>query len=223
MFDRIVPTYDGLNMLMSASIDRAWRRKAVRLMDIGDGDLVLDVATGTGDMALLAEEKCRCKIVGIDLSEGMLRLAGTKWTGRKRGQYHLVQGDAAYLPFRDGIFDLVMVAFGIRNMVDVPAFLAQSRRVLRTNGRLVLVEMSLPDNRVLRSMFNYYLMNILPVIARVQRGDAAAYRYLGESIIGFSPPGEVEVMLERNGFQIKWTSAFSLGICHLYIAQKDEV
>lgn len=221
MFDGITATYDDLNRLMSFSLDREWRRRALDALDAKDGELVLDAATGTGDMALLAAASCRCRIVGIDLSRSMMASAVSKWAGAGRdAEYAPVQGDAAALPFKDGTFDRMMVAFGVRNMADVGAFLSEAHRTLRTGGRLVVLELSVPELPVVRQVFLLYLTRMLPFVARLMGGDRAAYRYLVDSIITFPPPARVEAIMEECGLRMMSSKAMTLGSCHLYVAEK---
>ncbi len=221
MFDGITATYDDLNRLTSFSLDRGWRRRALDALDARDGELLLDVATGTGDMALLAAASCRCRITGIDLSRNMMASAVRKWSeGKRTAEYALVQGDASSMPFRDGSFDRMMVAFGVRNMADVGAFLSEARRTLKAGGRLVVLELSVPELPVVRQVFQLYLTRVLPFLARAMGGDRAAYRYLADSIITFPPPAHIENMMEERGLRVMSSMALTLGSCHLYVAEK---
>jgi demethylmenaquinone methyltransferase/2-methoxy-6-polyprenyl-1,4-benzoquinol methylase len=221
MFDLITPTYDRLNRLMSFSADRGWRRAALEQLDASDSDLVLDVATGTGDMALEATRTYGCPIIGIDLSRNMLRTAVLRWAEESGDdRYSVVQGDALAMPFGDQAFDRAMCAFGIRNMTSLGAFLDETRRCLRTGGLLVVVELSLPANPVLRPLLLFYLTKVLPLVARVEGGDPIAYRYLSESIIRFPPPEQVERTIVSRGFDLVSSRPLTFGSCHLYVLEK---
>ena len=212
---------DDLNRLMSFSLDQGWRRRALDALDAGDGELVLDVATGTGDMALLAAASCRCRIVGIDLSRGMMASAARKWSEAKGDvEFAPVQGDASALPFKDGVFDRMMVAFGVRNMADVGSFLSEARRTLRTGGRMVVLELSVPELPVVRQTFLLYLTRVLPFAARLMGGDRAAYRYLADSIITFPPPARIGAMMEERGLRLISSEHLTLGSCHLHVVEK---
>lgn len=221
MFDDITSTYDGLNRLMSFSLDRGWRRRALDALDARDGELVLDVATGTGDMALLVGSTCRCRIVGIDLSRGMMVSAVDKWSSEGRAaEYSPVQGDASTLPFKDGAFDRMIVSFGVRNMADVGSFLDEARRTLRVGGHLAILELSVPELPVVRQVFLLYLTKVLPLIARTMGGDRDAYGYLADSIITFPPPSRIEAMIKDRGFRLTMSKNLTLGSCHLYVADR---
>ena len=224
MFDLITPTYDRLNGVMSLGLDRRWREIGLEQLQAARTDLVLDVATGTGDMADGAGRIYGCPVVGLDLSRNMLNVALDKnrQMGRE-GTYILVRGDALAMPFRDGVFDRVVVAFGIRNMPSVDAFLGEVGRVLRPGGRLVMVELSQPSNPVLRFISSTYLTKLLPLIATLQGGDATAYRYLSASIISFPNPSQIERMVEDRGLGLERSRSLSLGACHLYVAVKESV
>lgn len=221
MFNKITTTYDDLNRLMSFSLDRRWRRRALEALEVQDGDLVLDVATGTGDMALLAASRCRCRVVGVDLSRSMMLSAVRKWSEVARGaEFEPVQGDAAALPFKDGAFDQAMAVFGVRNMADVGAFLSEARRVLGPGGRLVILELSVPRLPVVRQVFLLYLARALPLLARMMGGDRAAYRYLADSIITFPSPDRIESLMRDSGFRLLSSEDLTLGSCHLYVAER---
>jgi demethylmenaquinone methyltransferase/2-methoxy-6-polyprenyl-1,4-benzoquinol methylase len=221
MFDDITPTYDRLNLVMSASIDRRWRKRTLKELDIQRGDRVLDIATGTGDMALQAISMEECDIVGLDLSKNMLRTALDKWKAKvNEDPYSVLQGDALHMPFQDGSFDRAMVAFGIRNMVDIDHFLGEVHRVLRPGGRLAVVEMSVPRFPVVREVFLFYLTRVMPLAVRMQKGDASSYRYLCDSIITFPEPKVLEGMMEARGLHVLRSVELTLGACHIYLLEK---
>jgi len=221
MFDDITPTYDRLNLLMSASIDRWWRKRTLEELGIREGDLVLDIATGTGDMALQAMAKVSCEVVGLDLSKNMLRTALNKWREKARGDpYSVLQGDALRMPFKDSSFDRAMVAFGIRNMADIDQFLGEVHRVLRPGGRLAVVEMSVPRFPVVREAFLFYLIRLMPLVVKMQMGDAPSYKYLCDSIITFPEPKVLEGMMEARGLRVLRSRELTLGACHIYLLEK---
>jgi demethylmenaquinone methyltransferase/2-methoxy-6-polyprenyl-1,4-benzoquinol methylase len=206
---------------MSGSIDRKWRRRTLKDLEVRDGDLVLDIASGTGDMALQAVTMARCEVVGIDLSKNMLRTARAKWRERGNGSpFPVLQGDAVRMPFRDGSFDKAMVAFGVRNMIDVNGFLAEAYRVLRPGGRLAVVELSVPRYPVIREATLLYLTRLMPLVVKAQRGDASSYRYLCDSILTFPPPATLGEMMRDQGFHVKVSREQTLGVCHIYILER---
>jgi demethylmenaquinone methyltransferase/2-methoxy-6-polyprenyl-1,4-benzoquinol methylase len=222
LFDDITPTYDRLNHMMSMSIDRIWRGQALDCLELKDGELVLDIATGTGDMAIQALSRADCSMVGIDLSRNMLQIAAGKWLKKGLGaSFPAVQGDALSMPFRDGSFDKAMVAFGIRNVSDVGAFLAEVNRVMRKGGRFAVLELSVPKCRVTRPLYLTYLTQILPFIGSMQSGDLAAYRYLSDSILTFPVPEELEKTMMSKGFRLVRSISQTQGICHLYVLEKE--
>jgi demethylmenaquinone methyltransferase/2-methoxy-6-polyprenyl-1,4-benzoquinol methylase len=221
MFDEITPTYDRLNLIMSASIDRRWRKRTLEELDIHAEDRVLDIATGTGDMALQAISMQRCDIVGLDLSGNMLRTALDKWREKVDDDpYSVLQGDALRMPFQDGTFDRAMVAFGIRNMADIDQFLSEVNRVLRPGGRLAVVEMSVPRLPVVKELFLFYLTKVMPLVVRMQNGDASSYRYLCDSIITFPAPKALEGMMEARNLRVMRSIELTLGACHIYVLEK---
>jgi Methylase involved in ubiquinone/menaquinone biosynthesis len=159
MFDQIAPRYDLLNHILSLSVDTLWRRKAIRRLGIKRGDSILDIATGTGDLFMLALKRNRdCRIVGIDISSEMLHIASQK-KDRKgyRGRYFLVAGDACSMPFRGYAFDHAMVAFGIRNMSDVEDLFKEVRRILKDGGKFAILEFSIPEVHFIRKIYLIYL------------------------------------------------------------------
>jgi demethylmenaquinone methyltransferase / 2-methoxy-6-polyprenyl-1,4-benzoquinol methylase len=221
MFDRIAPTYDLLNTILSLSLDKAWRRAAVDLLEIRTGDTVLDIATGTGDLAFSAAFD-GANVIGIDLSRQMLLRALRKadeWDLRMR--YSVVQGDALSMPFRNAAFNSAMVAFGIRNMNNLEAFLAEIHRVLSISGRFSVLEFSLPESSLFRWIYGAYLTYVVPIIGGLISGDYDAYRYLRDSVSVFPVPKALEDMMKRQGFRIVRSRPVFCGISHLYLIEKQ--
>jgi len=221
MFDDITPTYDLLNHMLSMSIDVRWRERMIDEMGIDEGEAVLDIATGTGDMAVLARERTGCSVIGVDLSKNMLGVAVEKWGRRFDGDtYPAMQGDALHLPLRDGAFDKAMVSFGVRNMMDIGGFLDEVGRVLRPGGRLAILEFSLPRYPLVRQVYLAYLTKVLPFIGGLQSGNRSAYQYLSASIQRFPSPESMESLFQERGFTIIRSMPQSMGICHLYVIEK---
>jgi demethylmenaquinone methyltransferase / 2-methoxy-6-polyprenyl-1,4-benzoquinol methylase len=221
MFDRIAPTYDLLNTILSFSLDKAWRRAAISLLDIRAGDTVLDIATGTGDLALPAAAGGG-KVVGIDLSrEMLLRALGKACEQDLLALYSVVQGDALSMPFRDETFNAAMVAFGIRNMNNLDAFLAEIHRVLNFRGRFSVLEFSLPESSLFRWVYVAYLTHVVPIIGGLISGDYDAYRYLRDSVTGFPVPGALEDIMKGQGFRVVLSRPIFWGISHMYLIEKQ--
>jgi len=225
MFDRIAPRYDLLNRLLSFGRDTAWRRRlAVRLGDRSD-QRILDLATGTADVLLTASRVSRTVRfgVGLDPAAAMLRRARAK-TARRRLEDRLavLQGDATDTPFQDDCFDAVTVAFGIRNMADVPAALQEARRVLRLTGRLLVLEFSVPAHRAVRPAYLFYFRHVLPRLGAWISGHPSAYRYLNESVESF-PHGEAlcEAMAAA-GFENVHAQPLTFGVATLYQGEKAD-
>ncbi|MBI4608942.1 MAG: bifunctional demethylmenaquinone methyltransferase/2-methoxy-6-polyprenyl-1,4-benzoquinol methylase UbiE [Candidatus Rokubacteria bacterium] len=202
MFTRIAHRYDLMNGLMTLGRDQAWRRIAVSMTD-PPGGLALDVATGTGDLALaLLETSHVRRVVGLDFSEGMLRVGRAKLSLKDRARrVSLVAGDALALPFRDATFACVTSAFLLRNLADLEQGLAEMRRVTRPGGRVMAIEITQPTLRGFGSLFRWYFHGLVPRIGRLVSGDAEAYSYLPQSVDRFLPPAELAQLMESAGFR----------------------
>ncbi len=222
MFDRIAPSYDLLNRVLSLYLDALWRKKALEHLAIKDGEQVLDIATGTGDLALEALKAGKaCRVCGLDFSEEMMRIAAAKRDRLGlRNRYLLVGGDALRMPFKEKSFDSAMVAFGVRNMPDVEGFFREVHRILRGGGRLAVLELSLPGNPVIRECYLLYFKKFLPHIGNLLSGRSTAYHYLRDSVLDFYAPRQVEELLCNSGLTVSRSVPLSFGVCHLYLAQK---
>ena len=228
MFDSIASDYDRLNHLMSLDVDRSWRRKALRaIVEPGVCQHILDVACGTGDFSMAIARALQKKghpdsrVVGVDLSEGMLEIMRTKVAAAGlTDRISVLAGDGEALAFRDGAFDAVTIAFGIRNFEDREKGLREMVRVLRPGGRLVILELSQPSGRFLRWAYGLYFKHILPRIGGAVSGDKPAYAYLPASVIAF--PGKEAFMatLSACGLESVTHRAFSFGICRMYTGRK---
>jgi demethylmenaquinone methyltransferase/2-methoxy-6-polyprenyl-1,4-benzoquinol methylase len=200
MFDRVAPRYDMANTVLSAGQDRHWRRLAVHALDPAPGALVLDVAAGTG---MLSEElrAAGAAVLALDLSREMLRV------GARRGTPDILwcNGNALRLPLRDACIDGVTIAFGLRNLPDTRWGLAEFARVLRPGGRLVVLEFSRLTNRALRVVYSRALLHGVPAVARLVSSDAAAYRYLAESILAWPDQPSLARLIAAAGFEaVRW-------------------
>ena len=215
MFDRIAPTYDLLNHLLSANVDQTWRRRAVRLLGAGADERVLDACTGTGDLAVALREAGAGDVVGVDFAPEMIRLAEAK-----AGEHvHFRVGDVLDLPFEDGTFDAATVAFGVRNFEDLPAGLAELGRVLKPGGRLLVLEFSRPPSRLVRGVYETYAMVVLPMIGNLVSGGADnAYAYLPRSVQAFPAPERLAEMLRSAGFAAVAVHPLTLGIATIHLA-----
>jgi demethylmenaquinone methyltransferase/2-methoxy-6-polyprenyl-1,4-benzoquinol methylase len=225
MFDRVAHRYDLLNRLLSFGRDTAWRRELAARLDRRPDQHVLDVATGTADVILsLLDNSTRVShAVGMDMAGGMLALAATKIAGRQRHQsVNLLRADACDLPFADGCFDAVTIAFGIRNVTDVATALGEIYRVLRPGGRILVLEFSLPDKRLVRRVYLLYFRKILPWVGGLISGDDYAYRYLNETAETF-PYGQAFCdMLVRTGFSKVSANPLTFGVASIYQGDKPD-
>ena len=222
MFNAISPKYDALNRILSAGIDQSWRRKTLREIRATGALNVLDVATGTADLALaLAKGIPGSKVVGVDISAGMLEVGRSKVRAKDlEGRVRLDLGDGAQLPYEESSFGAVTVAFGVRNFENLEQGLRDMRRVLEPGGTLAVLEFSQPTAWPLRSLYLFYFKNILPRIGRMVSKDASAYTYLPNSVQAF-PYGEAfAAKLREAGFQSVRVRPLTFGIASLYLAIK---
>jgi len=219
MFDGVAPTYDRLNHLLSLGIDLTWRKKVVEALHIRDGDLILDIATGTGDLAFAALRKEKCSVVGIDISPGMLSLADKKKKSKSpAGRYALVRADAYAMPFRDRVFEHAMISYGVRNIPDWERLFSETRRLLQREGKIAILEFSIPDAAVWRLPYLFYLERLLPFIGGMVSGNREPYTYLRDTVKAFPKPQEVVLRVEKQGFRMLEVRPLTFGICYLYVA-----
>ena len=219
MFDAIAPRYDLLNHLLSAGIDRRWRATAIRSLDLSGGETLLDVCTGTADIALQARGAAR--VVGVDFAGAMLAFGRRKVrdAGEDR-RITLVRGDASLLPVRDGSVDAVTVAFGIRNVEHPERACAEMSRAMRAGGRLAILEFGVPRIPGISTLYLWYFTYLLPRVGRLVSGHTAAYSYLPVSVGSFPPPPAFMAILEQAGFTEVRADSLTLGIVYLYTARK---
>ena len=222
MFDNIAPTYDRLNHRLSGDIDRRWRRKAIRQLMPFQPKQMLDIATGTGDFAILAAKMLNPeRLIGADISEGMMRVGEEKV--RKEGLQDTIsfaKEDCLNLSFLDNSFDAVTAAFGIRNFQDLETGLREMCRVLRPEGHLCVVELTRPVRFPMRQLFWLYSHTLLPLYGRLVSKDKNAYRYLISTIEAFPQGEEMQAILKRCGFREASFQRLTFGICTLYMAIK---
>jgi len=220
MFDNISPKYDLLNRLFSLGIDQGWRRKVVRLVGREPVAHLLDVATGTADLALLATTKAD-RVTGVDISEGMLSHGRTKVA--KRGlqdRIELIRADSAALPFPDDTFDAVTVAFGVRNFEHLEQGLREMRRVLKPGGRLFVLEFSKPQHTPMRQLFRFYFHRVMPAVGRSVSKDSAAYTYLPKSVDAFPEGPAFLALMASAGLREGKADPLTGGIATLYTGRK---
>jgi demethylmenaquinone methyltransferase/2-methoxy-6-polyprenyl-1,4-benzoquinol methylase len=224
MFDRIAHRYDLLNQLLSFGQDVIWRRKESRhLKDIPD-QVVLDLATGTADLLIaVCQKNSQVKSgVGIDLAEKMLDIGKRKIAEKNLdSQLKLELGDAVNIPFSDNSFDAVMIAFGIRNVEDIHTGLLEMNRVLKAGGRVLILEFSLPQNRIIRSVYLFYFRRILPRIGALISGDKYAYGYLNETVEAFPYGKDFEDLMSSAGFTKIKSTPLTFGIATIYQGDKE--
>ena len=222
MFAGIAPRYDFLNRFLSAGRDCAWRREAVRATKLPPEGHLLDVCTGTADMALEAARQFpAARIAGVDFCAPMLAAGLAKVARAGLGaQIHLQEAPAEALPFASGAFDAVTVAFGLRNIPDRPAALREMLRVLRPGGRAVILELTTPPNRLFRPLFLWYFHRILPRLGRLISGHRSAYDYLPASVSAFPLPEEVAARMREAGFREVSYRRMTCGIVAIYAGVK---
>jgi demethylmenaquinone methyltransferase/2-methoxy-6-polyprenyl-1,4-benzoquinol methylase len=225
MFDSIAWRYDFLNHFLSFGTDRLWRRKAVRI--IGKHikpSFILDVATGTGDLAIAALKLNPSKITGIDISEKMLGI-GREKIERKglTGKIELMKGDSENILFPDNHFDAAMAAFGVRNFSNPLDGLKEMQRVIRPGGMIMILEFSKPAAFPFRQIYNFYFLNILPFFGRLFSKDKHAYSYLPESVMKFPDNERFLALLAEAGFTNNAQKKLSVGIASIYTGIKSPV
>ncbi len=224
MFDNIAKHYDFLNHFLSLGIDKIWRRKMINELVEIQPKRILDVATGTADVAINTIKQLKIKdlrIVGVDISNEMLNVGRKKLvTEGVNDVIELALGDSENLPFDGNNFDAVTVAYGVRNFENLERGLAEMHRVLRANGKIVVLEFSRPRIFPFRQLFNFYFKNILPTIGKLTSKDARAYSYLYESVQAFPDGDDFLTVLNKVGFKNTSCTSLTLGICSLYVGYK---
>jgi len=224
MFDAIAGRYDFLNHLLSAGFDRRWRKRAIRSLALTGRECVLDLCTGTADLAIAAvrARPRAAQVIGIDFAAAMLGVARGKLRQRRfSDEVLLVRGDATRIPLADGSIDAITIAFGIRNVENVAAACAEMCRVLKPNGRLAILEFAMPTMRGVRSVYRWYFHRVLPWIGRKVSHDAGAYSYLPTSVGAFETPDEFVKILGQNGFMAITSVPLTAGIVFLYTGRRS--
>ena len=223
MFDNIAPTYDKLNHVLSMNVDKLWRRHALKEIVDGTAQQILDVACGTGDSTITVAKAAGAgsMVTGVDISEGMMALVEGKAAKAGVGdRIRLQVADGENLPFADGAFDRVTCAFGIRNFEHKEKGLSEFRRVLKPGGKAVILELSVPRNRVVRWAYDLYFTRLLPRIGGALSGDKAAYRYLPASVHHFPAPQVFCRMMTEAGFRNVRCRCFTCGLCRLFVGER---
>lgn len=221
MFDNIAPRYDFLNHFLSAGIDIRWRRKAIKMLRPFEPEVVLDIATGTGDFAVEALKLNPKKVIGLDISPGMLEVGRKKMVKKKvDDRVDMVLGDSEDLPFEDDSIGAVTVGFGARNFEHLEVGLGEILRVLKPGAAAVILEPSVPTKFPMKQLFSVYFRGILPLVGRLVSKDSRAYTYLPESVRAFPNGQEFVDICLKVGFRKAVFKPLSLGICSLYLLEK---
>ena len=223
MFDDIAPSYDQLNHLMSLGIDRIWRKKAIKEIVDGTQQQILDVACGTGDSTIAIAKAMTPggRVTGIDISTGMMEPLMRKAAHEGvHDRIKLMQADALAMPFKADTFDRVTCAFGIRNFEDKGKGLEEFLRVLKPGGKVVILELGIPEKPLIRKLYNIYFRHILPLIGGLISGNRAAYRYLPESVYAFPSAPTFCTIMQAAGFCNVRHRAFTFGMCRMYVGEK---
>ena len=222
MFNKIAPYYDFLNRFLSLGIDTIWRKKAIDKIKDADPKYILDIATGTADVAIEMSKRLNPdKIIGLDISSEMLEIGRKKINKRKKSDLiELVLGDSENLDYEDHSFDAVTVAFGVRNFQNLEKGLLEMNRVLKTGGQVMILEFSKPKIFPFKQLFNAYFKYLLPLIGRFTSKDPKAYKYLYESVQAFPDGRKFADILTKTGFKSIQCTPLSLGICSVYIGKK---
>ncbi|UXX80031.1 bifunctional demethylmenaquinone methyltransferase/2-methoxy-6-polyprenyl-1,4-benzoquinol methylase UbiE [Reichenbachiella carrageenanivorans] len=221
MFNNISKRYDFLNHFLSMGIDILWRKKAIRQLKSHQPKIILDIATGTGDLAIEALKLKPEKIIGVDISEGMLEVGKKKMI--ELGVEDIIEmrlGDSEQLLFEDNKFDAVIVAFGVRNFEHLEKGLSDMRRVLKDGGKLVVLEFSKPTKFPMKQLYGFYFKAILPLIGKIVSSDNAAYTYLPESVAEFPYGQDFLNILEKTGYKDTKCKPLTFGISSIYTAIK---
>jgi demethylmenaquinone methyltransferase/2-methoxy-6-polyprenyl-1,4-benzoquinol methylase len=225
MFDRIAPRYDFMNRFLSVGIDKSWRREAIQSFQKDHPQILLDVATGTGDMAIMAARLLKpSNIIGIDISENMLEAGRKKIQKEKTGtKIELYSGDGETINFGEDTFDGVMVAFGVRNFENLEKGLSEILRVLKPGAQLVVLEFSKPRLPVIKQLYNLYMGVVAPQMAKWFNQNKKAYQYLNESAMAFPDRQDFIDILKQTGYSNTECKPLSLGICCIYRGRKPLV
>jgi demethylmenaquinone methyltransferase/2-methoxy-6-polyprenyl-1,4-benzoquinol methylase len=223
MFDRIAGRYDAMNRVLSFGLDRGWRRRTVRALQLGERPRVLDLATGTGDLAIeIARMHPGATVVGLDPSRAMLAIAQRKLARRAlAGRVTLMRGDAQHLPYRNCEMDAATIAFGIRNVPDRSAALREMARVVRPGGRIAVLELGEPRRGLLARAARFHTRHVVPRLGALLSG-AREYRYLQSSIAAFPSSTEFAAVMELAGLHVVEVAPLTFGVCTLYVATPRE-
>lgn len=221
MFDNIAPGYDLLNRVLSLGIDRCWRKKLRKMLDKDKPSLVLDIATGTGDLAIECIKKQKKQIIGVDISEKMLEEGRKKIEKLNLSEYiKLEYGDSENLQFESGKFDAVIVGFGVRNFETLEKGLAEMYRVTKPGGKVFILDFSLPRNKIILALYKFYFFNILPLIGRLVSKNDYAYKYLPESVKHFPQYEVMTGIMDNIGFRQTFYKPLTFGISVIYCGIK---
>ena len=220
MFDSIAPRYDLLNRVLSAGLDQQWRRRAVRELDLGVGARVLDLCTGTADLALATtRQHADASVVGVDFSGAMLQVGLAKVRHAKLdGRVRLICADATHIPLTSASCDAATIGFGIRNVAEPERALAELSRVVRPGGRLTILEFGQPRVPGIRTLYSWYFRYLLPAVGKLVSHHQSAYSYLPASVGTFPPPAEFAKTIESFGFGTVSAVPLTFGIVYLYVA-----
>jgi len=223
MFDAIAGRYDFLNHLLSAGIDRRWRKRAIETLSLTGRERVLDLCAGTADLAIAAihAQPPAARVVGVDFAQAMLRAGREKIRqGRLSDRIALVRGDAMQVPIADGAVDALTIGFGIRNVENTAAACDEMHRVLAPGGRIAILEFAVPTTPVLRTLYSWYFTHVLPIVGRLVSRHAAAYAYLPASVGAFASPDELVTILRQHGFVDVAAARLTFGIVFLYTGRR---
>lgn len=221
MFDTISGNYDNLNRMISLGTDQGWRKKVLQMVSDTQPETILDIATGTGDLAILLSKSNATKIVGLDLSAGMLEVGKQKVKAvGLDNKIEMIQGDSENLPFQDNTFDAITVAFGVRNFENLEKGLTEILRVLKPNGIFVILETSVPTKFPFKQGYNFYMKTFMPLMGKIFSKDQKAYEYLSESAKNFPYGEKLNAILRKVGFENVKHNPQTMGVATIYSASK---